>query len=150
MTVSLQPINRENFEECIKLSLKEDQKHFVASNVYSIAESKVDPDMIIYAIFSDETMVGFLAYEQDYKVNEIFIDRFMIDQRFQGKGYGTKALELIKQMAEKDSNVKFLRLSTCKENTNGIRLYKKFGFIDTGRIEYDENVYELILPNKNL
>jgi diamine N-acetyltransferase len=43
MPVTLRDIDRNNFKRCIKLEVREDQRNFVASNIYSIAESKVEP-----------------------------------------------------------------------------------------------------------
>lgn len=43
MTIQLRKINRDNLFECIGLSTSEDQKHFVATNVVSIAQAYVEP-----------------------------------------------------------------------------------------------------------
>ena len=38
MTITLREVTMENFYECIKLTVNEDQKNFVASNTFSLAE----------------------------------------------------------------------------------------------------------------
>ena len=40
MSVELRPVTAENWEALIKLQVREDQRGFVASNVYSIAEAQ--------------------------------------------------------------------------------------------------------------
>ena len=40
MNVTLQPVTAENWRALIKLKVREDQNGFVASNLYSIAESQ--------------------------------------------------------------------------------------------------------------
>nr|WP_323126756.1 GNAT family acetyltransferase [Acinetobacter pittii] len=40
--ISLKDLDRENWIRCARLSLDESQKDYVAPNVYSIAESKVE------------------------------------------------------------------------------------------------------------
>lgn len=141
MAVSLREITRENFEAIIDLKVREDQDH-VASNVYSIAQSKVFTGDLPYAIYNDETPVGFIMYNiNDDVPNGIWISRLMIDAKFQGKGFGTATLSLIRDIA---INKKFdrIKLSTDLTNIDGIAFYSKFGFVDTGVIQEDEEVFE--------
>ena len=44
MKVTLREIDRENFRAAVKLEVREDQKGFVATSVFSISQSKVEPD----------------------------------------------------------------------------------------------------------
>ena len=46
MTIVLRPIDGRNWREAIKLNIASDQRTFVASNLYSIAESKFEPEAI--------------------------------------------------------------------------------------------------------
>ena len=62
MKVSLKEIDRENFGRAVKLEVNEDQKGFVAPNVYSIAQSKVEPTYSVQAVYDGEEMVGFVMY----------------------------------------------------------------------------------------
>ena len=39
MTVTLRDVDRENFMQCVKPEVREEQKGFVAPNVFSIAQS---------------------------------------------------------------------------------------------------------------
>ena len=50
MTVSLKEITESNFRECIKLTVGDADQQFVASNLYSIAESKFDSNWITMGI----------------------------------------------------------------------------------------------------
>ena len=42
--VQLREITKENFWDCMELSVNEEQKDFVASNAVSIAQSKAQPE----------------------------------------------------------------------------------------------------------
>jgi len=64
---SLREITMENFHNCLDLKVNEDQKNFVASNMYSLAEAKADGVSVPLAIYDDETMVGFVMYNFDTK-----------------------------------------------------------------------------------
>ena len=65
MTISLRPVDRDNFRECIGLDVNPEQREFVGSNVVSIAESKVYPQRIPLAVYNDDEMVGFVMHSRD-------------------------------------------------------------------------------------
>lgn len=103
MSVSLKEITNDNFKDCINLKVAEDQKSFVSSNVMSIAQSKVLPYLIPLAVYNDEELVGFTLHGRDPKSKNYYIVRLMIDEEFQGKGFGKQAtLELIERMSENE------------------------------------------------
>jgi hypothetical protein len=71
MTIVLRDVTKENWQECLRLKLAPEQEHFVASNVYSLAESKFMPTFIPQAIYArdvagdataSERLVGFVMY----------------------------------------------------------------------------------------
>lgn len=144
MAVSFRDIDGENLDCCIELRVREDQP-FVAPNVYSIAQAGVEPGWVTKAIHSDGTMVGFAMYTIDEKLSELYLCRFMIDRDHQGKGYGREALALLRSVAEGTPGVTRMRLSTSPENLRGIRIYERFGFVDTGEMEDGEEVFVLEL-----
>jgi diamine N-acetyltransferase len=144
MSVHLMDIEEGNFEECVALSVREDQP-FVAPNVYSIAQSRVSPYWVIKAIYADEVMVGFAMYTLDLEAGELYLCRFMIDRRHQGRGYGRAALDLLRSIAEETPGIRRMRLSTEPSNAAGIGFYETFGFTDTGTMEDDEEVFVLDL-----
>ena len=53
-TVSLREITPENWEAILNLSVRDDQKNFMAGNLYSLAEAKVFPEHVPLAIYADE------------------------------------------------------------------------------------------------
>lgn len=144
MKITLRDITQDNFYECMRLSVRKDQP-FVASNAFSVAESKLFPFWITKAIYADEQMVGFLMYFFNYEEKELYLCRFMIDAQYQGKGYGKGALDLLKQLALEDQGIEKMKLSTAKDNANGIRIYEKFGFKDTHEMEDNEEVFVMDL-----
>nr|WP_255324982.1 GNAT family N-acetyltransferase [Acinetobacter baumannii] len=103
--INLNNLDRENWLLCAKLSLDESQKDYVAPNVYSIAESKVEEHYCPRVICFNDEVVGFLMYcvEIDPPDETLFwLFRFMIGKDHQAKGYGTLALQMaIDEMASK-------------------------------------------------
>lgn len=144
MSVAFREITPDNFDECVGLKVRADQP-YVASNVYSIAQAKIFPQYTILAIYHAETMVGFVMYKLDYEAKELYLGRFMIDQRYQHKGYGKGALDLLKNIALEDPGIEKITLSTNPDNVYGIKVYEKFGFKDTGILDDGEEVFGLDL-----
>lgn len=144
MAVSFRKITQDNFFAVSRLKVRADQP-FVASNSFSIAESKIFPFWITKAVYNDDELVGFVMYTKDYEEGELYLCRFMIDSQHQGKGYGKAALDLLKEIAMKDECIKLMKLSTSPDNRNGIRIYEKFGFVDTKTMDDGEEVFILQL-----
>ncbi|WP_086496058.1 GNAT family N-acetyltransferase [Acinetobacter seifertii] len=137
--IDLKNLERENWLLCAKLSLDYSQRDYVAPNVYSIAESKVEEHYCPRVICFNDEVVGFLIYcvEIDPPDKTLFwLFRFMIGKDNQAKGYGTTALQMaIDEIFTKGAK----RIRTMYKSSNYVagKLYKKMGFIETG--EYDES-----------
>lgn len=140
MSVSLQEITAKNFDDCIKLKVAENQKLFVANNLMSIAQSKVYPFGIPSAVYNGEELVGFTLYGQDPESKKYYIVRLMIDENFQGKGFGKQAtLKLIEKMGEnEDCDAVYLYL--VDGNKGAEKLYSNIGFERTGVTDEDGEI----------
>ncbi len=68
----------------------------------------------------------------------------MIDVRFQGQGYGTKALALIMAEMKKKYKCDALYLSVVCENAKAIHIYENAGFSSTG-IEIGNETHKEII-----
>lgn len=145
MTVSLRPLTADNWREASQLQVAEDQQNYVAPNLYSIAESRFEPTCVLLAIYADEKMVGFLMYDAaDY-----YIVRFMIDARYQGKGYGRAAMLLLLDQFEQERAHLSASLSFVPGNTAAERLYERVGFRKTGEMHEGELVMVRPLAQKS-
>lgn len=138
MTVTLQPITAANWRESVRLQVGEQQTRYVAPNVYSIAESHFVPSCVCLAIYAEEVMVGFTMYDTD----NYYIVRFMIDERYQGKGYGHAAMRLLLAQFERDFAHPTASLSYVPGNEVAERLYERVGFRKTGEIHDGEIIME--------
>jgi diamine N-acetyltransferase len=147
MNITLRDITPDNWRDCVRLKVAEDQQGFVASNVYSLAESKYEPDCVPLAVYDGETMVGFIMYApEDYGLAKIlYIARLMIDQRYQGKGYGRAAMEALLERLKSLPGYTAILISFVPENAAAKHLYASLGFQDTGEIDDGEVVYRLPL-----
>ncbi len=157
--VELRKITWDNWEECINLRVTEEQDNFIASNIYSMAQSYVallndEQPPMTYSIYNDDIMIGFvMMYHDTAEENEdgdeecYGICRFMIDKRYQGNGYGKKAfaksLELIKTFPQGRASA--IYLSYDPKNIVARNLYAAFGFVETGAVNDGELVARLEL-----
>lgn len=141
--ILLQEITRENFWECIELSVNQEQTHFVTSNAVSIAQSKVQPECIPLAVYDDEIMIGFIMYCIDRDDGEYWIYRMMIDKKFQSKGYGKKTMSKILDIIKEDKTHNKIFLGVHKESTYAVKLYRSFGFDFNGQVFGSEHIMVL-------
>ena len=155
MIIKLEPVNENNKEAVLALSVREDQP-FVASNDVSLRQAEetnaeTPGAARPFAIYADDRLVGFCMFavnpEDDDEDDRYYLWRFMIDQNEQGKGYGQAALaEIIRYFRALGADR--ILLSTEPENECGLHVYHKAGFRDTGCIDCDEAVLRLWLKKK--
>ena len=139
----IRPVTKDNWRELIRLKVREDQTHFVASNVYSIAESQFGEDfeghwdLYPFGIYDDEnTPVGFLMYglNYDHPKQQAFIIRLMVDGNYQGKGFGRFGMEKMLEIFRLDERVRVVGISYEPENEGARKLYARLGFEETGKL----------------
>ena len=165
--IHLEKVSWDNYRDILKLSVCENQKEFVAPNNVSlihafIALSDGEP-VFAFGIYNDDTLVGFiqLCYDDDWTGEEYeawlnsdvykkwegikyyYIWRFMIDEKYQRKGFGKealkKAIEFIKTYP--CGEAEYIVLSYEKDNTVAKKLYASFGFYEPAEFApyYEEN-----------
>jgi diamine N-acetyltransferase len=130
--ISLKEIDHQNWQECIKLKVKKGQEHFLPSNLYSLVQAKYQKtefySFVPLAIYWDETMVGFIMWD-DIPNNEIYvIPRLMIDGQYQGKGIAKRALQVAIDIITQKNDCKGIQVSYKADNVAAQRLYLSLGF----------------------
>lgn len=148
MRVQLKRITRGNWEEALRLKVREQQCDFVPSVAVSLAEAyiKLDGDNINYipfAVYDNEKMIGFIMHAYDETTSNMYwINGFIIDESYQGKGYGKATLrEIIHWIVNRFPNCQEVRLTVYRDNEIACNLYKNFGFLPTGDVYGDEDVW---------
>lgn len=149
--VTLRKVTARTVRTICNLAVSEAQKNFVAPNAVSMAQAYFSKAAWFRAIYADETPVGFVMLAENPKRGQYYLWRFMIDAKYQGEGYGKKALELIIKRAKRNPKAKALYLCTIRAEGSADKFYKRFGFEFTGKMEGIEHVMKLNLkkPAKN-
>jgi diamine N-acetyltransferase len=148
MTVTLQPLTRDNLWDVVELKLHPGQENFVAPNIDSITNAYVEPTFVPLAIYAGDELVGFAMYGQHPETGAWWVIRLMIDRDYQGKGYGRAAMQaVIAEMTEKVGCEEIVT-SFNPENTVAAGLYASLGFQPTGEVEDGEPLVLLRLADR--
>ena len=155
MPLEFRPVTQENWQSLIKLKVREGQQDFVSSNVYSIAESQFGFeeeghwDLFPYGLYANGEPVGFAmtGLNLNHSRFQGLILRLMVDERYQGRGYGREAMKVMTEMFLADERVKAVCISYAPENEAARKLYASLGFVETG--EMLESEVTAILNMKN-
>nr|WP_251548955.1 GNAT family N-acetyltransferase [Neobacillus muris] len=145
--LSLKAIDKSNWETAIQLSVHDEQKTFIASNLYSIAEVQFLDNFYAKGIYLDDRMIGFTLFGIDSDDHNYWIYRLMIDKDFQRNGFGIQAIQLvIKEIRNLNhSNIPLIMIGYHPENLPAKLAYQKAGFIETELSPWGEQLAKYIL-----
>lgn len=148
LMVELRQITKDNYEECLRLKVAESQKNYVSSTVHSLAQAWVYYDTAFpFAIYADKTMVGFIMLGY-YEVEGYYtLWKFMIDEKYQNKGYGKRALRLGIDYLVNRFQVKEVYTAYYATNRIARNLYASIGFRETDEIVGNEVGMKLIVSD---
>jgi diamine N-acetyltransferase len=145
--VSLRPITDANREAVEALTVGPAQQRFVSGVRDSMREAAEEPDadVLYWAVYDEETPVGFVMIA-DEVVNPDFIRQFLwkllIDERFQGRGYGTATLDLIVAYFRDRGRVA-MWTSAGQGEGSPVTFYERYGFTRTGELHGNEILLRL-------
>ena len=143
--INFRAITEDNFDAIIRMK-RPDDEYFVASNAYSLAQAwlyRDAGDVYPFAIYDDETPVGFMMLDEDLDEKCVIIWRIMFPVENQNKGYGTAAICEIIRLAKESGKYDFVLIDYAPDNKIAEHVYTKLGFKHTGVFEHGE--YELRL-----
>ena len=128
--INLRDITKSNLISIIDLDVSEHQKDQVASNAVSIAQGHYSNSAWFKGIFNDDIAVGFVMLDLIIEKNKCFLWRFMIDKKYQGKGYGKIALTQVIDYVKSLNVFDEIKTSYVPSENGAEGFYKNFGFID--------------------
>ena len=138
--IKLTDVTEDNWLEVASLSVKDSQKGYLAPAIGILARGYVyrDCHARIFVVENDGVIVG-VALVREFADEPLGYDlqQFMIDQRYQGRGYGSAALGLILAALREEGRFDHVEVCVKKEDTEAIRLYEKHGFVDSGYVDED-------------
>ena len=132
--INLREITSKNLKSIINLNVKEDQKDYVALNSVSIAQGHYSKSAWFKGIFNDDRPVGFVMLDLIEEENKCFLWRFMIDRKYQGKGFGKIALTQVIDFVRSLNLYTYIATSYVPAENGAGGFYKNFGFIESEEI----------------
>jgi RimJ/RimL family protein N-acetyltransferase len=131
-------INEDNFFAFRALELQEAQRPFLDSPLGILARGYVYRDCRarVFGIAQDGVAVG-LALVRDLDEEPACYDlqQFLIDRRYQRRGYGTAALGLILEELRREGKYPCTEVCVHRENAAALHLFARCGFADTGYVD---------------
>lgn len=131
MELHLEPINDTNRAQALKLHVARGQETYVETVSQCLDEANHRRCWRPVGIYDRNTMVGFAMYgffREYLPLGRLWMDRLLIDEAFQGKGYGKAAFQALLERLNQEYGRKKIYLSVIEGNDAAIALYQKFGF----------------------
>ncbi len=153
VSVRLREIDEDNWMDIVFLTTEEDEmprlcESYVPSNALSILQALYEGTWTVRAVYCGKCPVGFGMYGFNPEHDCYEILRLMIDKKHQGKGFGQIALKIMIEEILETEECREIYLSVNPENTKAKRLYEKFGFVFTGEMVGNEELYCLTVEDE--
>lgn len=114
----------ETVEECCK-----EAEQFTLWHPIGIADANRFIGFAMYGLWINEGERG-----------RVWLDRFFIDERYQGKGYAKPVLKLLIQRIIDEYGYDKLYLSVYETNEVAIRIYESLGFEFNGELDINKEL----------
>src|SRR5699024_9252490 len=134
--IKLKEIKADNLEDVLKLKVSKNQENFVSTTAYSLAQAYVyRGNAYPFAIYADDTLVGFIMFGFYELRNQYTLWNFLIDEKYQYKDYGKIALLLDIEYMKKQHGIKEMYTGVAIDNNVAEHLYQSIVFQTTGLVE---------------
>lgn len=136
--LTLRKVDNSNLDDILNLRVNKGQKNFIETTEECLNEARELELWRPVGIYSGEELIGFSMYglfKEEGKNGRVWLDRLLIDKKYQGLCYGRKSLELLLEILKEEYNHDEVFLSIYDDNLVGIELYEKIGFKFNGEID---------------
>ncbi|REB05193.1 GNAT family N-acetyltransferase [Sporosarcina sp. BI001-red] len=145
MNYDIRHVREENRRELLSLRVAEDQLGFIEPIEECLLDAEKWTEFRPVGLYVDNVPVGFAMYgslRDSQGGTNLWIDRMLIDERYQRRGYGRRFMELLIERVLKEYGEQPIYLSVYAENQGALRLYEMLGFVLIG--EYDADGEEIM------
>jgi diamine N-acetyltransferase len=155
LEATLEEITAQTLMAVLDLDVSPGQQANLASNAVSIAEAHFNPGAWFRAVYSGGVPVGFVMLfdptipgataTDPLEPTDIVLWRLMIDRRYQGRGLGRAALDLVRRHIAGLGGFRRLVTSYVPGPDEAEPFYRAYGFKKTGRTWEDGREIEIAL-----
>lgn len=151
--VTLREITEANRTAVEGLGVTEEQRSYVADVATSLREAVEHPEARAWyrGIYADDVPVGFVMISDGITSDDptllgpYYLWRLLVDHRFQGRGYGRAALDLVVEHVRSRPDARELLVSHVVGPASPRAFYVRYGFVPTGDVHEGEPVLALPL-----
>lgn len=100
MSIDIKAVTEDNRAAILALHVSENQTSYIESAKACLEDAKECHDYKPVGLYHEGDLVGFAMYglfpeyDEDNKNGRVWLDRFFIDEHYQGKGLGKKCSKL--------------------------------------------------------
>lgn len=132
----------ESINECKDIEILPEQEKYISS-IEKINKALQEERNYGFNIYNNERKIGFVLLRQ-FSEDSFFLWDYIIDRRFQNKGYGTNALVKLLDFLRKEFYASVVTTTYIWGNEHAKYIYEKVGFIETDVVD-EEGIYEVNL-----
>lgn len=111
-----------------EVKLKPEQETFIESVEECLEEASMYSEWQPIAIYNEDEVIEFAMYGSFGPNKHTWIDRIIIDEKQQGKGFGRIAMKKLIPIVAEKYGVDVIYLSIVEENRVAYHLYTSIGF----------------------
>ena len=148
MAVTLRELTDVNREAVLALRVTPEQERFVGGSVQNaLADAAEYPQAKPWyrAVYAGEEPIGFvmISWNCEPQPPEIigpwFLWKLLIDKRYQGRGYGSKAVRQVAELVRAEGAIELLT-SFVPGDGGPAGFYERLGFVPTGDLDVNKEV----------
>lgn len=148
------PVSPCSRDQVLALELLPEQRGYIEPVAQCLEEAEHIRNWHPVGLYDGGTLIGFAMYGwffwEYFPKGRLWLDRFLIDRRCQGQGYGRAALRHMLDRLALEYPQKGVYLSVIPGNDAAVRLYRGAGFLFTGEKDvHGEDVMYLARPERN-
>ncbi len=151
--VQLREITDDNRDAVLALRVSAEQDEYVGGVAQSLAEAVEYPEAKAWyrAVYADDEPVGFVMISDGITdpdptlLGPYYLWRLLIDSRYQGRGYGSAAIDRVVEHVRSRPDAEVLLVSCHVGPATPIPFYERYGFVLTGEVHEGEPVLALDL-----
>lgn len=105
----------------------------------------------VYALLNMGQIVACTELTKDWGGKKVYIYGFAVKKNEYNKGYGSILLEKVLQVL-KEEGIDEVELTVDEKNIAAVKLYKKYGFIETEKLknEYGKGIDRILLKKNKI
>ena len=135
----IETVTSRNRAEVEPLEFCAEQSGFIESVTQCLQEADKLELWRPVGIYDRGMLIGFAMYGYfpEPAPGQVWLDRLLIDKKYQGKGYGKRVVLALLDRLRTEYSCDTIYLSVYETNSHAIHLYQQIGFHFNG--EYDTN-----------